>query len=215
MKITVSDLNDTGRFQLVDTIEHDNIHAWIRPFLFTIGAVTVLYWVLNCLMLLFLAFVWTQASLSFIDFFSTLCLGMVGGWLILLPLHENIHAIAYRWMGATDVRVHYKLRRVTAHCVANNQVLSSKQFAIVALAPFIVINTLLAILICFFPPGKLLLLLSGTLLAHLGACSGDVGFVQYLWRNRSRTLFTYDDATMPRTYFFARKLNRKRTQSTG
>ncbi len=108
-------------------------------------------------------------------------------------------------MGATDVRVHYELRRVTAHCVANNHVLSGKQFAIVALAPFIVINTLLAILICFFPPGKLLLLLTGALLAHLGACSGDIAFVQYSWRNRFRTLYTYDDASMPRTYFYCQK----------
>jgi hypothetical protein len=70
------------------------------------------------------------------------------------------------------------------------------------LAPFLVLNPILAVLAFSVSKGKLALLIAGGLLLHIGACSGDIALVNFVWLNRGRASFTYDDGGQERARFF-------------
>lgn len=203
--MTVRELQQTDRFELIGTIDHGAIHAWVRPYLFSFSPITLAYWTLNCIVLACVAQAWPSVNRGIVDTFSILSVGMCGGWLLLLPVHEYVHALAYRATGASNARVVYTLRRLTAHCIAPGHVVSGSQFAFIALAPFAVINSTLAIAAFVVSPGMFTMVLLGALLIHIGASSGDIAFVQYLWLNRSDELYTYDDVHTPYSFFYRRK----------
>lgn len=204
--MTVSELQQMDRFELIGTIDHGAIHAWVRPHLLSFSPITFAYWTLNCIVLACVVQAWPTVNKGIVDTFSILSLGMSGGWLLLLPIHEYVHALAYRATGASDARVVYALRRLTAHCIAPGHVVSGRQFAFIALAPFAVINATLAIAALVVPPGTFTMVFLGALLIHIGASSGDIAFVQYLWLNRSDDLYTYDDVDAPYSFFYRRKV---------
>ena len=200
--MTVNDLRESGRFELVDTIEQEATLAWLRRYLFSAGAITVPFWLLNAALLGIVAAVWSRAGLPAIDAFSMLAMGMCGGYVVLLPVHEYVHAAAYRLMGAPSARVHYLLRDLTAFCTAPDYVMTGHQFLFVALAPFVVVNAGLVAMASLAPPGAPALAAIGALLLHVGACSGDIAFVEYVWRHRSAPLYTYDEGQSLRMHFY-------------
>ena len=65
--------------------------------------------------------------------------------------------------------------------------------------------SVLAVLTFAPPTGPLALMFSGALLAHTGACSGDVSFLQFLWSQRRHRVFTFDDINRQLTYFYRAK----------
>ena len=203
--MTVTDLKQPDHFELIGTIDHKAIHAWVRLYLFSVSPVTFAYWTLNCCVIAAVVLVWPGVNKGTMDTFSILSLGMSGGWILLLPVHEYVHALAYRATGASDARVVYTLRRLTAHCIAPGHVVSGRQFAFVGLAPFLVLNSVLVMGVLVAPTEALRMALLGVLLFHIGACSGDVAFVQYLWLHRTDELYTYDDAHTPQSFFYRKK----------
>ena len=45
--------------------------------------------------------------------------------------------------------------------------------------------------------------LIGVLLLHIAGTNGDFAKLNYLWLNRHQEIFTFDDATENKTYFYA------------
>jgi hypothetical protein len=203
---TAEQLEQGGDYELVDSVRHESVHAWIRPHLFTLAGVSGAYWGLNLAVLAFVLLIWRTGGLTLSGGFPILCIGMVLGYVVLLPLHEHIHAVAYRTVGAREVRVRYDHRRLTALCVAPSQVLVTREFIMVCLAPLVVLNPLLAIATLLVPVGAPALAVAGALLLHTGACSGDVAFVHYVWSRRSQRLLTFDDRQQPVSYFYRAKI---------
>lgn len=204
MTPTPDELADETRFRRVDVIAHADVAAAIRPHLRRRSLVTLAYWGLNVVALLVVAWTWRRAGLGLLEGFPTLCLGMVGGLVLLLPIHEWIHAVAYRGVGARQVRVRWEWRRVTAQCVADRQVVGRSAFALVCLAPLLVLEPPLLLAALLAPAGSWALAIAGAFLLHTGAVSGDVALVNLLWRERAAPeLWTYDDVAAGESYFFA------------
>ncbi|HEY0156235.1 MAG TPA: DUF3267 domain-containing protein [Thermoanaerobaculia bacterium] len=121
---------------------------------------------------------------------------------VILPLHEGLHAAAYRVIGARDVRWDYSPRMLAIWVVAHRFVVSTRPFVFVALAPFVVLNALLVAAALAFPQQAVLLLF--VLLLHLHGCAGDWSLLNFIWLHRERGFWTYDDAEEGRSYFFGR-----------
>jgi hypothetical protein len=202
---TVSELEKDKGFELIAEIPHNAVHTWVQRYLFSPNWIIAAYWTVNLIALLILLAVWRASGIGLMDAFAIASLGMVCGYLVLLPVHEHCHGIAYRATGASNVRVCYDGRRLTAFCVAPGHVLSSAESLTVCLAPAVLLNPTLAVLTLLAPPGKTALIFAGALLLHIGACSGDIAFVSYLWTHRGQPLFTFDDALQPRTMFYRKK----------
>ena len=135
---------------------------------------------------------------TFLDF----GLAVVALFVILLPLHEGLHAAAYRLSGARDIRWDYSLRMLAVWVIAHRFVVGTRAFLFVALAPFVVLNALLLAGAVVFPQYAVLLLF--VLLVHLHGCAGDWSLLNFLWLHREQGFWTYDDALLGKSYFFGR-----------
>lgn len=121
-------------------------------------------------------------------------------FVVILPLHEALHAAAYWICGARRIRFGLWPRMLAAYVVAERFVANRAEFFFVALLPFFVINAAL-IFVAFVWPRLSVYFLS-LLLWHVAGVSGDWALLNFYWHQRQREIFTYDDAE--RAYFYAR-----------
>ena len=129
-------------------------------------------------------------------------LSLAALFVVILPLHEALHAAGYRLCGARDIRWDYSLRMAAVWVIAHRFVAERRTFVFVALAPFVVLNALLIAGAIAFPAHAVLLLF--LLLAHLHGCSGDWSLLNFVWLHRARGFWTFDDADTGKSYFFGR-----------
>jgi hypothetical protein len=127
----------------------------------------------------------------------------------LLPLHEYIHVLAYKSQGATNASYDANLKKFYFMALADKFVANKKEFEIVALAPFIIITSLLTVLF-FIVNTNWILTISSVLLAHTAMCSGDFGLLSYFEFNKKKQVVTYDDIENKISYFYG-YVNEKKT----
>lgn len=136
------------------------------------------------------------------DWFASLGIAFVGFIVVVLPLHEAIHAAAYRAVGARAIRWSWTSRGLAVYVLAHREVVGRRDFTIVALAPFVTINAmLLAGAVVWRQQSVAILLL---LLLHIGGTAGDWALLNFFAVHRDREVFTYDDGDTGETFFFAR-----------
>ena len=136
--------------------------------------------------------------LCVLDFF----LALAALFLVILPIHELLHAVAYRLAGARDVRWDYSLRMAAVWVTAHRFVATTRPFVFVALAPFVVINAALIGGAIAFPRYAVFLLF--VLLWHLHGSIGDWSLLNFIWLHRERGFWTFDDAEAGKSYFYGR-----------
>lgn len=137
-------------------------------------------------------------KLALLDF----ALALPALFLIVLPLHELLHATAYRLVGARDIRWDYSLRMAAVWVTAHRFVVTTGPFLVVALAPFVIINAVLIAGAIAFP--KYAVFLLSLLLWHLHGSIGDWSLLNFIWLHRKQGFWTYDDADVGKSYFYGR-----------
>lgn len=128
--------------------------------------------------------------------------GVVVALLVLVPIHEFIHGLAFRSIGAPRVGYGYSLKSVMVFAYSQLFPATMRETAFVALLPFLIITTGLCVGLVVWPAYLTFWLL--LLLIHTAICMGDFALVRYYLKNRHRTIYTYDDVEGKRhSYFFA------------
>lgn len=217
MRPTVDELHDSGRYRLIESFRIDDMNQFIlrelgtKPPAQQPGKRTWRDW----LMLLAIAVVG-----GVLGFFTAtgllkgvgkpslvLLLGQFGaallGLFVLLPLHEFIHGLAFKRVGAPKVGYGYSVKSLIVYAYSQNFPTTLREVAFVAVMPFLVITSALLIGWLLLPAYKVFWVL--LLLIHTSACIGDFALIRYWYKNRPRTIYTYDDVEDQRmTYFFER-----------
>lgn len=199
-RFSIDELRDPDVAEVLLRLEHARLAEQLRPYLGERSWVTLGYGILGLAVTGgAIGLAWSRPG-SFWMPFGIVCLGALLGYALLLPLHEGIHALAYRRMGAQRVRIRYDVKRLMAYCIADREVVPAQEFLLVCVAPFFVLNALLALGVAL-ASGVPQLLMIGALWLHVGACSGDMALVQFLWRHRDTPIVTYDDEAAGESYF--------------
>jgi hypothetical protein len=128
-------------------------------------------------------------------------LGFVVMFVIILPLHEALHALGYRMSGAREISWKMMWRYLAAYVVADRFVAGRRVFFFVALLPFVVITPIALMLALLFPAWSVLWLT--VLLWHTAGVSGDWALMNYYWIHRDREIYTWDEGGS--SYFYARR----------
>lgn len=140
---------------------------------------------------------WSVIAYTFLGFAITLTL--------LVPVHEAIHGLAYKLLGAPKVAFGGNLKKFYFYAAADRFVVGAQGFRFVALTPFMVI-TIATIIGLYLTPVNVQWLLWGILLMHTGACAGDFGMLGFYKRHHENgEIFTFDDVSNKRAYFFQKK----------
>jgi hypothetical protein len=193
----------TGEYELLAEMQHSSLVEFVIEYFFTRRSWLV--WLHHAMSLAIVAAIVTTIVArgtgpgeALVAFGVTLVLLLV----VVLPLHELLHAVAYRLAGARDIRWDYSVKMAAVWVVAHRFVATTGPFVFVALAPFVVINTLLAAGALLFP--KLAVWLLFLLLWHLHGAIGDWSLLNFIWLHRQRGFWTFDDADLGRSYFYGR-----------
>ena len=123
--------------------------------------------------------------------------------LAFIPIHELIHALAYKLQGAKKTSFDYNFQRFYFLAIADKFVTSKREFKIIALSPFLAISFVL--LIASYLTGewwRVTILTS--LMIHTIACSGDFALLSYFEFNRQKKVITYDDKENKVSFFYGK-----------
>ena len=205
MKISAEELPIQG-YLLLDQFGHDELIPFLQKCMKTPSIYSRSFYLINIALFALAVFcfstdIWGE-QYRVVDRLSYFATGLAVA-LALLPLHELIHAAAYRLLGAQQTSFDMNFKKFYFMALADKFVANRREFTIVALAPFVVISCLLLVGMLFGPvPWKFSLL--GALLTHATMCSGDFGLLNYFAEHRDMDVVTFDDVASKVTYFYGK-----------
>lgn len=183
-------------------LEHLKLVEFIKPYLFRANPVMLFYWGFNLLVLgLGIAYAWNDplgwgilqwASLGILAFF------------LIIPVHELIHGIGYSLAGAQKVSYKAVWKQLIFYAMADRFVTRKKPFVALALAPFLLLNTVFAAGF-FLCSGEWRWVLWGLLLFHTSGCAGDFALVSYFYEWWHKDPVTYDAVDSQESFFLHRE----------
>ncbi|EIM74119.1 hypothetical protein A3SI_16545 [Nitritalea halalkaliphila LW7] len=205
MKITPENLA-VEKYRLVEKLEHHELIPFVKNHLNKWSYVSITFYLINIAFLLLgilsIYFCFQEKSMGWDDIIFYYTFGFTVCFL-LIPIHECIHILAYRALGATETSLDYNLKKLYFAALANNFVVNRREFAFVALLPFICI-TLSLLTLYFFVNTNWQLTILATLLLHTSMCSGDFGIVNYFITTKDPNIVTYDDTKNKISYFMTK-----------
>jgi len=205
MKIQVEELKHAG-FRIEDELVHEDLIPFVQRLIKKPLWVSRLYWASNLLFLMLLIGLgfWKikYGNMAAADVILPAVTG-IGLSLLLVPVHEALHAIAYKMVGAPLVSFDAQWKKLVFMAVAHRFVASRNEFIVVALAPFLVISLVLGPLAIVLGGGSDMFFL-GMVLAHASMCSGDFALLAYFELHNGKELVSYDDRYLKKSWFLVR-----------
>jgi hypothetical protein len=193
----LEDLLSRG-YILNDKLKHSEILPFVQTYLKKRTLAAYFYIAINLFLIALMTYHAVRSPIPFSNAVANFGLGIILS-LILIPLHEAIHGIAYKLLGAGQVKYRANFRKFIFYAMADKFIVTSNQFRFVALAPFAVITSCVVIAL-FFASESASFYLLGVLLFHTAACSGDFGLMSYV-DSQSKRMITYDDEQLGESYF--------------
>lgn len=126
--------------------------------------------------------------------------------ILLIPLHEGVHALAYYLAGAKHVTFGVNWRPLYFTAASHNFIANYKNFMLIGLAPFIVINSIGLLLFITNDP-DIILATTACLFFHNAMCAGDFGILSYMYSKKGFSPVTYDDLNESVSYFLIKEGN--------
>lgn len=184
-------------------LKHDDIIPFVHNYLRKRNPVILGYWIIN--LFLFVASVLSlMTSGERLPRLGFLLIGFVG-FLLLIPLHELIHGIGYSLAGATKVTYRAIWRKFVFYAMADRFYTTKKSFALLAIAPFLLINSLLMLFVFATPESQLTWVAVGALIMHTAGCAGDFALLSYLFENWKLDPVICDDVENGQTWFYLKR----------
>ncbi|MCP4310291.1 MAG: DUF3267 domain-containing protein [Bacteroidetes bacterium] len=126
--------------------------------------------------------------------------GVVAGSILVIPVHELLHGLAYRVLGARNIIFGADPGQLIFFVTANRYPVSGAQVHLLALTPFVVINLSTILLTTLLFPGGTLFS-AFFLLSHNIMCIGDFAISGFIARS-GRKVYTFDEPEKKMSYFF-------------
>jgi len=205
MRIDPKDLESSG-YVLMDQLDHQQLILFVREYLRKATGAAMAYTAINLLILAFVVVLfWMEIESgrgTVGELFTRLAYGMAIAF-ALVPIHELIHGIAYKGLGAPRTSYAMNLPKFYFLAMADRFVANRREFRIVALAPFMTITLVGAVVFAMADlPVRFMVL--GMVMTHTAFCSGDFGLLSYFEYHAHRDPVTYDDRASGLTFFYGR-----------
>jgi hypothetical protein len=203
MALKVEDLEDQSRYRQIIGIPYSELVEFVIEYIRKKTGLMVFFWS-ACLLFLGISVIIRidiAAYFPFKNIFLHSALGLIIFPILCIPVHEGLHIIPFFLTGARKIRIGADLKQYIFYVTAHRHVATSKQFRFVALTPFIIINLILLFLVLFLP-GLWKWSMSLFLFVHTTMCVGDFALLNFLWLNRRKKIYTWDDADQKMAYFY-------------
>jgi hypothetical protein len=126
--------------------------------------------------------------------------GILAGSLLIIPIHELLHGLAYRMLGARKIIFGADLEQMIFFVTTNCYPVSGKQVHLLTMTPFMIINLItIAATVYLFPGG--ILFSAFFLLSHNIMCIGDFAISGYV-SSITGKVYTFDEPEKKISYFY-------------
>lgn len=201
MKPSSEELRKDPSYHHLLTVPFDNL----LPFLFenmkpntrTMG---FFYFFLSICVITVFIFI-MQPGYTFGQLFWYGLAGFISSFTVLVPFHELLHGLAFKFYGAGKLKYGKDLKQMMFYVTVDNFVMNRKEFSVLALMPFVVITLFLLVLEWILPSTYIWFFLSA-IFWHATMCIGDFSMLAFFEKNKFMELYTFDDAEKKITYFY-------------
>jgi MFS family permease len=202
------DVKNSGGYRLIKELSHDEIIEFVMGQFKQLRWPMAFFYGFNIFLLgLIVAFTIGNFLYSYISwglYWQYFLLGVVAGMLLVIPLHEMLHGLAYKLAGAPAVKYGVDLKQMMFYASAPGFVAGKYAFYLVAFSPFVLINMIFLAGILFGP----VTVQWGSLVAvfmHGTMCIGDFAMVNFFAAFPRQKVYTYDDKSEKRSYFYVKR----------
>ena len=203
MNILAEELDAHG-YRVMEEMSHEEIVSFVRKYMRIHNAVTISFVIFNVILVAAFIYLMVISSTPVDSILSYASAGLLLFIVFLLPLHELIHGLVYKLVGAAKVSYHSDWKKMVFYAMADRFVANRSEFYKVAMAPFIIINGLL-IIACATLPGPWTWVCWGALIMHTGGCYGDFGLISFFYQHPLKEVVTYDDAAQKKSFFLVKQ----------
>ncbi len=208
MQPTIKELHDNDRFTMVRKLNHSELVEFVLENIKPIYWPIAFFYLFNLFILLYTLIFGISAIYSGIFGWRALAgqffFGLFAGMIVVIPFHELLHGLAYKLTGAPRVKFGARLKQMLFYAEAPGFVAGRRQFYLVALLPFIIINLFFISCFLFSSPANQWASLIA-LLSHSSLCIGDFAMMNFFASRKNSQLFTYDDPEEKVAYFYEKK----------
>lgn len=205
---SINELNNNPAYRPLKELRFSDILMFVLEQIRYTNFFSVFYLISN---IIFLSLFAGIAVYGFIEEILTLksflfCFGwgILAGSLLIIPVHEGFHALAFLMAGAKMVKFGADIKQMIFYATAENFVAGRKSFTMVALAPFVMIN-LISIPFAIYGNIELRLFVIVMLLLHNLMCIGDFAMMSFYRKHNDKEIYTFDD-TVNKTAWFYEKI---------
>jgi hypothetical protein len=200
-----SELTDTTRYKKLLELKHDELMFFVASQVRPRGLPMQLFYIMNLPLLGYIFYkIYQIIFISPVNWFylvGIVLLGLLIFALVIIPLHEILHVLAFRMLGARKTSIHAQWNRMLFYAIADKFVMNSREFIFLALFPFVLINlALIAGVMFLHDEYKVLSLVA--LFFHFTGCIGDFALLNYLFQNKDKRILNYDDEALGMSYFY-------------
>jgi hypothetical protein len=209
-KLTPEDLQNENEFELLKEVSHQRLREFVVEQITKEKTIIRIYSVYQVIMLLLFTFIFTRGIILSIKGNHELIV-MIGWSLLfslsaLIVIHELLHALAYLATGARKISFGLILKKFIFYAMADRQVITSRAFHIVALAPFVVVKLICLVGILHFYNEQLMYFFLSVMCLHSLFCAGDIAMLAFYRLNKGKEIYNFDSLSEAKTYFYARKI---------
>lgn len=204
-----AEIRNSKDFRVVNELKFNDILAFVLVYIRVKNIYTFFYIFSNLILISIITglsvFGFMESQLNFGNFLSGLSWGVVAGSILIIPFHEGLHALAFLIIGARKVRFGADLKHMIFYATAKDFVAGRKGFFLVALAPYLTINSV-TIPFAINDNTQLQLFLLVLLLVHNIMCIGDFAMLSFFRENKEKELYTFDDLDTKTAWFYEKKV---------
>lgn len=188
-------------YTLAGSFSHLDLVDFLQPYMKGKSKTMTTFWIINVLLLgSLVTSCWLAPKGS--DLLGAIGLGFAFSF-VLIPLHEFIHALAFRSLGATKIFYGANWKKLYFFAGADWFVLGARGFYRVAFAPCLSIGLVLLTSSLFASPFLQISLLA-TALLHTGMSAGDFALVAWFEKHKDQQPLTFDDHDGGMSYFYVK-----------
>ena len=205
MKLDYRELENTDRYRKFFELSHEDLVIFVSEHLRPDNLPMRVFYLLNLPVLAYIFYklylVLFVAPLNWVYLITVILLSAILFALLVIPLHEFLHLLAFKLLGAKKTSIHAQWNKMVFYAIADKFVMNSREFLFLALTPFVLLNGLLAAGVVVFH--SILRVVSLVFLfLHLTGCIGDFALLGYLFKNRHKRVLNYDDREKGMSYFY-------------
>jgi len=200
----VEKLRSDPAYQLVNTLRFQEMVPFVLCQIKKRGLFSWLYFTVNLVILALILISsikgLAEQTMTWKKVMAHTVSGIFAGSILIIPIHELLHGLAYRILGARKIIFGADLEQMIFFVTASCYPVSGKQVHLLTMTPFIIINLITIVATLYLFPGGILFS-AFFLLSHNIMCIGDFAISGYVASFKGK-VYTFDEPEKKISYFY-------------